>query len=217
MIAFVEGKVLESTAGQCVLVVDQQHGRLGYQIAHPARSHYQTRLESALESGAQVGMWIHTHARSDQNGVWELFGFFDGVEREIFRSLLTVTGVGPKLALGLLTGLEPSELTQAVVEKSIERLTAISGVGKKTAERLSLELSEKWRDKFAGLGKSLGHAKAAHSVQFEDIRLALSGLGYRSADIDHMLSQVMQDVDAEQARALRTEDWIRRALKVTKR
>ena len=218
MLGFVEGKILESVQGQCVLAVEFSAGRVGYQISHPSRAQYQKLADQALESGTALSFWLHTHARADQNGVWELYGFLDRAERELFRSLISVNGVGPKLALALLTGLEPHLLVKAVVEKSLAQLTAISGVGKKTAERLALELGEKWRDRVGSLPARGGSSgSGAHSVPFEDIRLALAGLGYRAHDVDQLMAKVMANVDPETAQRLRTEDWVRHALKAASR
>lgn len=115
------------------LVVDV-HG-VGYDVAMPESS-----LFSGTDEGHEVFLHIYSHIRED---AFLLFGFFDIQEKQTFHLLLSVSGVGPKLALAILSSISPSDLSRAISADDIGRLTHISGVGKKTAERLCLELKDK--------------------------------------------------------------------------
>ncbi len=115
------------------LIVDV-HG-VGYEVAMP-----ESCLFSVPDEGHEVFLHIHSHIRED---AFLLFGFFEIQEKQTFQLLLSVSGVGPKLALAILSALSPAELARAVSADDIGRLTNVSGVGKKTAERLCLELKDK--------------------------------------------------------------------------
>lgn len=213
MIGFIEGKILESTAERCVLTIQSQSGRVGYTVHHPSRNPYISSTQSAQLSGDLVSFWVYSNIRED---AWDLYGFFSSREKELFRSLLNVTGVGPKLAMALMSGLPPEELVSAMVSKAIGRLTAISGVGKKTAERLTLELSELWSKNFSG---PVGGAKTTGAASLpDDVKLALTGLGYRPQEIDQILQQMAVQWGSieENAIPVRPEEWVRRALKVVR-
>ncbi|MET0410635.1 MAG: Holliday junction branch migration protein RuvA, partial [Polyangiaceae bacterium] len=121
----------------------------------------------------RIVLFVHTHVRED---VLELFGFASEVERSVFRLLIGVPNVGPRTALGVLSALPAAELAQAVEEKDLARLTSISGVGKKTAERLVLEL----RGKLTQVS-GLGAANAPRKTNDDASRLlsALTNMGFR--------------------------------------
>jgi len=113
-------------------------GGVGYEVHVPQGSLGRAGASSA--EGARVTLFVHTHVRED---IFDLFGFATDMERTVFRLLIGVPNVGPKTALGILSALPPPELASAVADRDLVRLTAISGIGKKTAERLILELKEK--------------------------------------------------------------------------
>jgi len=113
-------------------------GGVGYEVHVPQGSLGRAGASSA--EGARVTLFVHTHVRED---IFDLFGFATDMERTVFRLLIAVPNVGPKTALGILSALPPPELASAVGDRDLVRLTAISGIGKKTAERLILELKEK--------------------------------------------------------------------------
>ncbi|MBI1876088.1 MAG: Holliday junction branch migration protein RuvA [Acidobacteria bacterium] len=131
MIAFLRGRLL--TKAPTRLVVDVQG--VGYDVHVPLSTFY--RLP---EPGDEVSLRIHTHVRED---ALALFGFVTDLELQIFDRLISISGVGPKLALATMSGIEPPDLVGAVQRGDVARLTAIPGVGRKTAERIVLELKDK--------------------------------------------------------------------------
>ena len=131
MIAFLTGRILEKHPNR--LIVDV-HG-VGYDVLVPLSTFY-----TLGEAGSEVALRIHTHVRED---ALALYGFATAFERAIFERLIGISGIGPKLALAVLSGIEPPELTRAVQSGDVARLTAIPGIGRKTAERIHLELKDK--------------------------------------------------------------------------
>src|SRR5215510_8181394 len=131
MIAYIRGRLLEKHPNR--VIVDVQG--VGYEAHVPLSTFYELG-----EPGAEISLRIHTHVRED---ALALYGFATPLELQLFERLIAISGIGPKLALALLSGIEPNELIVAVKAGNIARLTAIPGVGKKTAERVSLELKDK--------------------------------------------------------------------------
>ncbi len=152
------------------------------------------------EPGAQVSLLTHLHVRED---ALQLFGFLDPVERDIFQLLIGVAGIGPKLALNILSGLPARELEEALDGGDLARLVSIPGVGKKTAERLVLELREKVR-RLRAEGERQGQPKG--ELDREAIS-ALINLGYRRADAERAVRS------ARAAGAEDLESAIRQALR----
>jgi holliday junction DNA helicase RuvA len=132
MIAHLHGRVLERQEESIVLEV----GGVGYDVATSAAT-----MRAIQHVGAEVSLWIHSHHTQDAGPA--LYGFLERDERALFETLLGVQGVGPKVALAMLSGLPRSELTQAIAGADIARLMQIRGVGRKTAERLAVELRDK--------------------------------------------------------------------------
>jgi holliday junction DNA helicase RuvA len=139
---------------------------------------------------------LHTHyvVREDAH---LLYGFGNLHERNAFRMLLKVSGVGPKLALALLSGLSVSELAGVVVRQDVARLTRISGVGKKTAERLLLELRDKFKDAGDTLGPEVGGLP--RDDVSGDVANALTALGYNDKEVAHALKSVPAGSSVEEA------------------
>src|ERR687898_3162664 len=131
MIAFLTGTLLEKAPSRAVIDV----GGVGYNVLVPLSTFYVIGDE-----GGRVSLRIHTHVRED---IIALFGFASALEHELFERLIAISGVGPKLALAVLSGIEPAELIKAVRLQDVARLTAIPGIGKKTAERIGLELKDR--------------------------------------------------------------------------
>ena len=161
---------------------------------------------SALQVGQEAKLYTHLNVRED---AMELFGFIDQNELRSFKLLISVSGVGPRAALAILSAITPQQLALAVVTDAAKALTAAPGIGKKIAQRVILEL----KDKLAGedaMGASSGKGGAAiaavpHSKRSE-AQAALAVLGYGSAEI----AAALKDIDME---ALTLEDIIRQALK----
>ena len=176
------------------LVVDV-HG-VGYQVLVPLNTFY--RLP---EVGAPVRLLVHTHVRED---ALQLFGFLDREERELFLLLLGVSGIGPRLALNILSGSPTQDLEAALEAGDVVRLVAIPGVGKKTAERLVLELRDKV--KVVRGARGVDDGRRAVGLEAEAVS-ALVNLGYRHAEAERAVKAACA------AGASNLEGVIRTALK----
>ena len=179
MIAHLTGQLREKDARRVQrLVIDVQG--VGYEVLAPLSTVY-----TLGEPGATVSLRIHTHVRED---VLQLFGFATALEQTLFERLIAVSGVGPKLALAILSGVEPSDLVRAIRGNDLGRLTAIPGVGRKTAERLVVEL----RDRLAqDLGESPAAPVTAGAVVRDDLLSALANLGYQRAAAEKAVDRVV--------------------------
>jgi len=150
-------------------------GGVGYEVHIPGGTLGRT---NGAAGDSRVTLYVHTHVREDS---LDLFGFASELERLVFKLLIAVPNVGPKTALGILSALPPPELASAVVDRDLARLTSISGIGKKTAERLVLELKEKL-PRVTELG-----ARDAQPRKHDDgARLlgALTNMGFRQAEAE---------------------------------
>jgi Holliday junction DNA helicase RuvA len=154
------------------LVVDV--GGVGYEVRAPLG----TFGRAAPGADGRVQLFTHLHVRED---ILDLYGFASEVERRVFKLLIDVPNVGPKTALGVLSALPPAELAQAVAAKDVARLTRIDGVGKKTAERLVLELRERLQ-KLSDLGSAERAAPGAAGGDEGRLIGALTNMGYRLPD-----------------------------------
>lgn len=161
------------------IVVDV--GGVGYEVWAPLFTIY-----TLGDPGARVALRIHTHVRED---VLQLFGFATDLEQNLFERLIGVSGVGPKLALAVLSGLEPQELVRAIRSNDLGRLTAIPGVGRKTAERLVVELKDRLAQEDVGGGPT-ATLPAGDSVR-DDVLSALANLGYQRATAEKAADRVL--------------------------
>jgi Holliday junction DNA helicase RuvA len=134
MIAFLRGRVLDKRPSQVTVDV----GGVGYDVHVPLSTFYDVG-----EAGAEVALRIHTHVRED---ALQLYGFLTALEQRVFERLIGISGIGPKLAVAVLSGIESHDLVSSVQRGDIPRLTRIPGVGKKTAERIVLELKDRLDD-----------------------------------------------------------------------
>jgi holliday junction DNA helicase RuvA len=178
MIAQLRGSVLEKAPSR--LVVDV--GGVGYDVQVPLSTFYVVG-----ESGSAVTLRIHTHVRED---VIALYGFATPLEHDLFERLISINGVGPKLALAVLSGIEPAELIKAIRLEDVARLRAIPGVGKKTAERISLEL----KDRLPAASTASGQLPTAVSPDDQlrtDLLSALLNLGYQRAAAERALEKAI--------------------------
>jgi len=169
MIAFLRGRVLDKQPNR--IVVDVQG--VGYEVHVPLSTYYDVG-----DVGADVSLRIHTHVRED---ALQLYGFLTALEQQLFERLIATSGIGPKLAVAVLSGIEPNELVAAVQRADVVRLTAIPGIGRKTAERIVLEL----KDRLAHLVVPAGVAAPADAPPGDRLRddlvSALLNLGYHRA------------------------------------
>jgi Holliday junction DNA helicase RuvA len=169
---------------------------VGYRVHVPLSTFY-----AVGEPGGQVSLIIHTHVRDD---ALQLFGFLTGDEHALFERLIGVSGVGPKLAINILSGIEASELAAALRAGDVERLTRIPGVGKKTAERLVVELKE------AMLRAAPAEAQAAaDDGRQADLLAALVHLGYPRAAVEPVVLRLVRERPGD-----KLEDLLRRSLQV---
>jgi Holliday junction DNA helicase RuvA len=134
-------------------------------------------------AGSEVALHIHTHVREDQIA---LYGFLRPEEKQLFEKLITVSGIGPKLAITILSGMPSEDLARSIRGNDLARLTKIPGIGRKTAERLVLEL----RDKLPPAGSSEVHVIPSLSATQEDVLSALMNLGYQKAAAEKALGAV---------------------------
>jgi Holliday junction DNA helicase RuvA len=197
MISHLRGKLLEKHPNRAVVDVNG----VGYEVTIPVSAY-----SSLPESGSEVRLHIHTHVRED---ALALFGFLDAGDKTLFEKLITVTGIGPKLAVTVLGGLTAPELAAAIRGGAIETLVRIPGVGKKTAERILLEL----RDKLELIPGAM--AAAAPSRSFgateEDVISALANFGASRASAEAAVTKARSASEPNDFDAL-----FRRALKLVR-
>jgi Holliday junction DNA helicase RuvA len=176
MIGRLTGRLATKSPDQVLLEV----GGVGYLVRIPLSTFYELP-----EQESPASLWIHTHVRED---ALALYGFLTERERELFLLLLGVTGIGPRVALTILSGIPPVELIDALRKQDVRRLVAIPGVGKKTAERMVLELAEK----AANLpGEEPGREPAG--VSADDILSALVNLGYRKGEAEKTVDAISRE------------------------
>ena len=180
-------------------------GGVGYEIAIPLST-----FEALPKKGKTVKLFTHFHVREDTQ---KLFGFLTEAERDVFRKLITISKVGPKVALNVLSGLSIKDIVYSVQTQDASRLKAISGIGPKTAQRLVMELKGKLDvcdvDVSAPLKK--GEKRAVPDISIRnDAYAALISLGYNESQVISSLTRVEQAVDKDAP----VEEWIKKALQV---
>lgn len=191
MIAQVRGRLLRKETQEAIVDV----GGVGYRVTIPLSTFYRIG-----EVGQEVTLLTHTHVRED---ALALFGFLTVAEQALFERLISVSGVGPKLAISILSGIEAPDLVAALKGSDVARLTRIPGVGKKTAERLVLEL----KDKMQGLVASEPEAKPAPGSAREDLVSALVHLGYSRPEAERGVDRALKDGEGP------FEELLRRSLR----
>ena len=181
MIARISGILVQKSVTHCVVDV---HGT-GYHLIVPLSTFYELP-----EENQPVVLHVHTHVRED---AINLYGFHTGIEREVFQLMISVSGIGPKLAVNILSGIAAGELIRAVAGGDLKRLTGIPGVGRKTAERMILELKDKAakldRDEVAA-GKVA--VKPGEQVK-EDALSALVNLGYKGSAVKDAVDRIVRE------------------------
>jgi Holliday junction DNA helicase RuvA len=217
VIGYLNGQIFEIHEGKAVVLASG--AGVGYSVTLPFSSAY-----SVLHAGAPITLWIHTHVRED---ALDLYGFLSREEKEIFLTLLTVNGIGPKGAIGILSKVEIPTLVRAILEGDQVTLTEIPGIGKKTAERVVVELKDSMRKKAEnGLlpndwlmaAASVGALSSGSSAKsaafailaFREAKDALVGLGYREQEVVAVLKKVQE---AAPKASPRTEEVVKQALK----
>ena len=193
MIAQLRGRLVRKEPQEAVVDV----GGVGYRVAIPLSTFYRIG-----EAGDEVTLLTHTHVRED---TLALFGFLTHGEQALFGRLIAISGVGPKLALSILSGIEAPDLVAALRTSDVARLTRIPGVGKKTAERLVLELKDKVQDLVAA-GEPVPAGPAAATK--EDLVSALVHLGYSRPEAERGVDRALKEGGEG-----RFEDLLRRTLR----
>jgi Holliday junction DNA helicase RuvA len=203
MIACLKGELFHKTPDRVIVMV----GGVGYEVFLSASS-----LERMPPLGEEVFLHAFTYVRED---TLSIFGFMDADEKEMFLLLISVSGVGPKLALGILSGISPNDLARSIASKDVTRLTGLSGVGKKTAARLCLDLKDKVgfiATGDDGLPDFETEGKIAGSVE-SDVISALVNLGYPQNRAVNALVAVKRRLKPEKLSDMRVEELIRQTLR----
>lgn len=188
MIAYLSGNLLSKQANTCIIDITG----VGYEVIIPLSTFYD--LEDV---GTNVQLRIYTHVRED---ALQLYGFKTARERELFLRLISVSGIGPKLGITMLSGMSADEIIASIRTNNLARLTSIPGVGKKTAERLVIELRDKiaalsspaLEEEFATRGTGAG-AQPSEDVVRDDALSALINLGYQKSAAEKAITSAMQE------------------------
>jgi Holliday junction DNA helicase RuvA len=196
VITFLEGTLIEKQPGRAVLNV----GGVGYEVLIPLSS-----FERLPPEGAACKVLTYHHVREDAQ---ELFGFATEQERRLFLLLYSVNGVGPKTALGVLGGLSVREIKTAIAEGDVKRLSSVKGLGRKTAEKIIVDLKDKLTDGEVLEAVSGAEPSSPEEMRTRDAVLALISLGYKQADALKMIKDVLPKISA----GVSVEDLVRRAL-----
>ena len=179
VIAHLRGRLISKHPNQAIV----EAGGVGYDVVITVPT-----FSDLPAAGAEVSLHIHTHVRED---ALALYGFLRAEEKQLFEKLITVSGIGPKLAITILSGMATADMVGSIRGNDLARLTKIPGIGKKTAERMCVEL----RDKLEGFGAS--QAVVAHSGAEEDVISALTNLGYQRAVAEKAVERAVQSAGSE--------------------
>ncbi len=199
MIAYLSGKLLEKQANTVILDV----GGVGYEVSIPLSTFYELG-----EVGSDVQLRIYTHVRED---AIQLFGFKTNRERELYLRLLSVQGIGAKSGITMLSGMSADEIIMAIRTDDLARLTSIPGVGRKTAERLVIELRDKVGELASASSSPLDAERPTQPADavFEDALSALVNLGYQRNAAEKAVKQA-----AQEGTEMSVQKLLRRSLQV---
>jgi len=181
MISYLEGKIIEKNEKFFTVNV----GGVGYRVFS-----HQRILDEMPPVNQDIIVWTHLYVRED---ALDLYGFLDKEELEFFETLISVSGIGPKSALGILEAASVNNLKQAIVSEDETFFTKVSGVGKKTAQRLILELKNKLSKQFTPL-------KGSDSAEMAEAMDALVGLGYKERDARKIMQEIPKDIKGVEAK-----------------
>lgn len=201
MFEFVSGILVEKSPAEVVI----DAGGIGYLLRIPVSSY-----EFLPSVGETVSLYTHLQVRED---AWNLFGFASKAERELFRLLITVSGVGPKVAITVLSGIGAAQFQRAVIDGDVDALKAVPGIGKKTAERIIVDLKEKVS--VADVSDDASGSVQSETIGFSDISDdavdALLALGYKKATAVKAVGKVRKEV-GDDFSEMSVEEIIRRSL-----
>ncbi|MGB9835998.1 MAG: Holliday junction branch migration protein RuvA [Candidatus Saccharicenans sp.] len=168
MIGYLKGKIWHKSPGEVII----DTGGVGYSVLIPLSTYFKLG-----EPGAEVELHVYTHLTEN---ALQLFGFHSLEEKNLFLKLINISGIGPKLALNILSGIEPKELEEAVTATNVSRLSLIPGIGKKTALRIIMELADKLEKKERVLSKRENRER-------EDLVSALVNLGFKRKESEQVV------------------------------
>jgi Holliday junction DNA helicase RuvA len=180
MLAYIEGTLRQLDATRALVVA----GGVGYAIHISLQTYYR------LEGKRDVALDLYTYVRED---TLALYGFASAEEKLAFEKLISISGIGPTLAQKILSGIDPADLADAIARSDARKLSSIPGVGKKTAERICLEL----RDKLVIAGTTASSITMPRPSIDDDVHSALLNLGYRPKDADLALEKARKELGAE--------------------
>jgi Holliday junction DNA helicase RuvA len=200
MIACIRGELFFKSDERLIVMA----GGVGYEVFATAGC-----LNALPETGHQVLIHVYTHVRED---ALLLYGFADEAEKDIFHLLISVSGIGPRLALTILSGISSAELASAICNKAIARLVQLPGVGKKTAERLCLELKDKVQWVTELQQPRQGIVETRQDALWLDTVSALVNLGYPQNNAEDAVRKVV--AEADDPAALTLEKIVRQALRL---
>ncbi|HYI11241.1 MAG TPA: Holliday junction branch migration protein RuvA [Thermoanaerobaculia bacterium] len=180
MIGSLEGRLRQLDATRALIVA----GGVGYEVHISLSTYYK------LEGRSDVAIDIYTHVRED---ALSLYGFASGDEKHAFEKLIAISGIGPTLAQKILSGIDPADLAEAIAGNDVRKLSSIPGVGKKTAERICLEL----RDKLALSATTTTPVAPTRLSVDDDVQSALVNLGYRPKDAEIALGKARGELGGE--------------------
>jgi Holliday junction DNA helicase RuvA len=179
LIGLLRGRVLRSSPEQVLL----DTGGVGYLVHIPLSTFYEIERAGSAEA---ILLHVHTHVRED---ALALFGFWTEAELRLFEKLIAVSGIGPRLAQAILSGMAPEDLVRAITGGDVARLTTIPGVGKKTAERAIVELRDRLKNFVLDSGAIASRAEPVE----DDLVAALENLGYKPAQAERVVAQVRRE------------------------
>lgn len=186
MIGWLKGELLEKQAPTIVLNVNG----VGYELEAPMTTFYD--LPAVHEA---VAVFVHMVVREDAQ---LLFGFSSRQQRELFRSLIKVNGVGPKVALAILSTLSAQELLQCMANEDFKKLTQVPGIGMKTAQRLVVEMKDRLEKEFGDVALEARAQAGSAANDRDDATAALVSLGYRPADASRIVKSLPKDLSSEE-------------------
>lgn len=195
MIAYLKGKILQKRPGEVVI----DTGGVGYSLLIPLSTYFKLG-----EVGSAVELLVHTHLTDDS---LQLFGFLTADEKSLFLKLIAISGIGPKMAINILSGIEPEELEEAVRETNVTRVAMIPGIGKKTALRVIMELADKIEKKEKALSRR-------ESKERDDLISALVNLGFRRKESEQVVDLTIGALGSQASFDLLLRECLKRMSKI---
>ncbi len=198
MIARLSGTIIDKSPGHLIV----ETGGVGFNVTLSLTSYY-----GLPEIGEKISLLIHTHIRED---AISLFGFTEQTEKELFEKLIGISGIGPKLGINILSGICAADLIKAILNGDIDSIVAIPGIGKKSGERIILELKDKLKWTGAAFDPIKGKQEGIGGESVSDAISALANLGYKEKQAKEAVEKCMEE---EGEKDITIEDLIRKSLK----